>query len=187
MEGVDGYLVTPQARMLEKYSVGCVVMEIGSFVGRSAVAMAPAAKQIICIDHWRRPQGLKPEMRKYDDGGKLILPGKDPVALPQFLRNVAHWRHKIVPVVMDSADAVKLDWWPPLDMLFIDGGHDYESVSSDLGFLRFLKPGGILAMHDVTAAGVSRAIAESEVVDWKVLEKSKKIGSLVIYRKPGDS
>jgi predicted O-methyltransferase YrrM len=43
-------------------------------------------------------------------------------------------------------------------MLFIDGDHSYEAVSADLrDWLPSLKPGGVLAMHDIDQAPVRRA------------------------------
>lgn len=48
-----------------------------------------------------------------------------------------------------------------LDLVFIDGSHDYESVKCDLEtFHGKLKPGGILAGHDWNYPGVEKAVRE---------------------------
>jgi len=42
-------------------------------------------------------------------------------------------------------------WTRPIDLLFIDGNHSYEAVRRDFEeWSRFVKPGGFLAMHDVS-------------------------------------
>lgn len=45
-----------------------------------------------------------------------------------------------------------VDWIDdPLDFLFIDGGHDYETVKSDFDkFSALVAPGGIVGFHDVS-------------------------------------
>lgn len=48
-----------------------------------------------------------------------------------------------------------------LDGIFIDGGHQYEDIVADLrAWMPKLKPGGILAGHDLQMAGVKRALDE---------------------------
>ena len=46
-----------------------------------------------------------------------------------------------------------------LDMVFIDGAHDYDSVFADLiTWEPKVKEGGIFAGHDIDAPGVQRAL-----------------------------
>ena len=48
----------------------------------------------------------------------------------------------------DSKDVVK-KWNRPIDLLFIDGGHDYLTVQSDFfGFGKWVKPKGTILLHD---------------------------------------
>lgn len=47
-------------------------------------------------------------------------------------------------------DSTKVEWDLPIDVLFIDGGHDYETAKADFEkFFPFVRPGGIVFMHDV--------------------------------------
>ena len=49
-----------------------------------------------------------------------------------------------------------------VDMVFIDGGHDYEMVAADIAnYRRLLNPGGILSGHDYTEGGIQRALSEA--------------------------
>lgn len=46
----------------------------------------------------------------------------------------------------------------PLDLLFIDGDHRYEGVRADLlEFGRLVRPGGLIAFHDIVADGGKRS------------------------------
>ena len=49
-----------------------------------------------------------------------------------------------------------------LDFIFIDAAHDYKSVKADIdAWLPKIKPGGIIAGHDLHAEGVKQAVIES--------------------------
>ena len=48
-----------------------------------------------------------------------------------------------------------------LDFIFIDAGHDYESVKKDiLAWISKVKPGGLLCGHDINIKGVRDAVEE---------------------------
>jgi predicted O-methyltransferase YrrM len=66
----------------------------------------------------------------------------------RFWENVDPWRDRVELIVDYSWDVVTR-WKTLLDFLFIDGDHRYMSVMRDFEqWVRFLKVGGILAMHD---------------------------------------
>lgn len=55
---------------------------------------------------------------------------------------------KIIFLEGDSKDKVK-KWFRPIDLLFIDGGHDMETIRSDFfGFGEWVKKGGSILLHD---------------------------------------
>lgn len=48
----------------------------------------------------------------------------------------------------DSKEVAK-NWWGEIDLVFIDGDHEYEGCAGDiLGWLPHIRPGGIMAVHD---------------------------------------
>ena len=64
---------------------------------------------------------------------------------------------------MTTTDAAKQVDDGSLDMVFIDAGHDYDSVREDIAnWLPKVRPGGIVAGHDYQQRfpGVQRAVAE---------------------------
>jgi hypothetical protein len=66
----------------------------------------------------------------------------------RFLANVEPWKDRSALIEGYSFQAV-VDWQQMLDFLFIDGDHGYMAVMRDHDqWTRFLKVGGILAMHD---------------------------------------
>jgi len=72
--------------------------------------------------------------------------------------------HYVAPIISDSAKAAERFEDGSLAFVFIDAGHEYESVKADIAaWLPKVKPGGILAGHDYHAGdwpGVVRAVHE---------------------------
>jgi len=156
MQGVGGWLFVSQARELERLAQDQVVMEIGSYQGRSAVVMAEVAKKLICVE----------------------------IAVqPALERNIKPWRHKVELHEMDSMDAVKLDW-EPLGFLFVDGAHDYETVRSDCGFLKWVVVGGYVVFHDTHWKGVKQAVDEimTDNPEWEK-QPARGYGYMTAFRR----
>jgi len=64
---------------------------------------------------------------------------------------------------MKSSDACKLFWKGYLDMVFIDGSHDYDSVKEDIECWEpLIRSGGIISGHDYLnkGYGVKKAVDE---------------------------
>lgn len=126
------------------------VLEIGSFRGRSSVALGLGLK--------RNPEG---GFRLY-----CLDPFFDEQLaegfLEEFRRNIAAagLTDIVECIPCTSQDAVR--HWPlsrPLAMLWIDGNHEYEHVRDDLlCWLPLLNPSGIVAFHDWYLLGVRQAI-----------------------------
>lgn len=73
---------------------------------------------------------------------------------------------------MKSVDAAKLipDVW--VDFVYIDGLHDYGSVRDDIAAWRpKIRPGGILAGHDLYMPGVKQALDEFCVREGKSFQR----------------
>ncbi len=132
------------------------IVEIGSFLGRSTVLLALAAKRagaesvVVAVDPHT------------GDRQQLERLGTD--TLPSFALFQEHCRAAgvadiIRPVVATSADAAK-DWRDDIDLLYVDGWHSYDAVVADgRAWLPHLIPGGVAVFDDYVAyPQVGRAI-----------------------------
>lgn len=174
---VYGWLKPHEAEVLERLALGKVVMEIGCYMGRSTVAMVPGAYKVICIDSFL----FGKEKHKRDENGRPIPPAVKPDTREVFERNTKRWMGKIELYEMNTLKAVKLEW-EPIDLLFIDGGHDYETVLSDCGFLKWVIPGGYAIFHDTSWKGVKQVLKEvmTDNPDW---EAAENYGNMRVYRR----
>lgn len=86
-------------------------------------------------------------------------------------------------VVQILADSNSLRWEHPLDILYIDGGHYYETVRKDFDlFTPWLKKDGILFMHDYHREdfGVKQVVSEALATgEWEQLF----IGKVAVLRR----
>lgn len=119
-----------------------IIVEIGSFQGKSTVAMAKVTKQpIYAIDpHY---------LRSYR----------------KFLKNTKKYKN-IIPVKKTSSQTAK-NWGRPISLLHIDGAHEYKFAKEDLQlWLPHLENDGVVVCHDAFAPypDVWRAVKE-EIFD----------------------
>lgn len=121
-----------------------IIVEIGSCWGRSASYMASALREreinvtIYCVDLWDLGKGRTPE--RHHSTSAFLQFRKN-------LRRLGLWNY-IHPIKGDSAKVHK-KWELPIDLLHIDGGHQYHEVLADYqGWGKFVKPGGTIVFHD---------------------------------------
>jgi hypothetical protein len=132
------------------YGQGAIV-EIGSFKGRTTIALALGSKAA------RREKIY------------AIDPLTDPQIREIFTANIsqAQVADQVIPVFKRSA-AARQDFNDGIRLLFIDGCHDYERVKEDIVLWKdALIEGGIIALHDYLpessasfVVGVNKAVAE---------------------------
>jgi predicted O-methyltransferase YrrM len=142
-----------------------VVVELGSWQGKSSVLLAAglSAKhhpRLYCVDPFGEDENPRYQAQYY----RPVISGMHLGLEEMFRRNIRRCGlTQIVQAIKGySFDAVR-SWDQPIDILFIDASHDYESVHRDLLLWSpFVKVGGIVALHDVSAAwpGPSRVMAE---------------------------
>lgn len=150
-DAVPGWLKPGQARLLWDEAIalppGATVVEIGSHQGRSTVVLAsalqPSRGTVVAIDPFV-------EGRLF---GGLSTREK-------FERNIAAaGLGDVVELVADYSTELEPHWDRPFDMLYIDGKHDYWTVTSDLRWRRHLPEGGAVVIHDCfSSIGVTLAI-----------------------------
>lgn len=149
-------------------------VEIGSWMGRSAVLMAVEINntrkpiEFHCVDPW-------------EDGGPDLRHGADKLREPlfdTFSRNIGPVKHLIKAKKMLSLDAVKDYADGSIDFLMIDGSHVYEDVIEDMRqWWPKMKSGGTFSGDDYNWGGVNRAVKEffdDKNVNVHIQEKPKK-------------
>ena len=184
LEGVEGWFSPDQvARLAARAAAvppGGRMVEIGSFRGRSTIAIALSARpgvEIVAIDphagNDRGPQEI---------GGFTAAAAEDHDA---FLANLdrAGVRDRITYVRRFSHDALA-DVAGPVDLLHVDGAHRLAPARHDLrSWGARVPPGGCLLVHDAfSSVGVTGAIGAELLLSrqWRYVGRSR---SLAEYRR----
>jgi predicted O-methyltransferase YrrM len=121
-----------------------VIIEVGSYVGASTLALAYGAAsgmgaRVVCIDPWPDP---RPDERDHAHAERQRL------ALARFRVNMDEHGWPVIALRTLSAIAAPLIV-NPVGMAFIDGDHSYRHVLTDVTVWGpRIDPGGVLVLHD---------------------------------------
>lgn len=129
-------------------------LEIGSYCGKSTLYLGAACKQkgaiLFSVDHHRGSEEQQPGEEYFDPS--LFDAASCCVDTFRHFRNtlkMAELESTVVPIVAPSVVAAK-QWATPLSLLFIDGGHAFETVKADYEcWAGHIMPGGYLLIHDI--------------------------------------
>ena len=132
-------------------------MEIGSYKGRSTIVSASALAElgrgtVVAIDP-HAPTGKDSYAREH---GALDTYG-------DFLSNISrkNLNEYVISIRTTSAEARGVYDGQPIDLLFVDGSHDYEDVLADIDmWTPLLADEAVVAFNDPYAPGVNRALRE---------------------------
>ncbi|MFC8042350.1 class I SAM-dependent methyltransferase [Nocardia sp. NPDC057353] len=157
-EKVPGFLPEDEGQALfaaaKQFAAGAVMVEIGTYCGKSAILLGAAAREIdavlYTIDHHQGSEEHQPGWEYHDSS--LVDPETGRFdTLPTFRRAVvkAGLTDRVLAIVGDSP-TVAATWRTPIAFLFIDGGHSTEAAHRDYeGWAPWVAEGGVLAIHDV--------------------------------------
>ncbi len=171
---ISGWLKEGQARLLwdEARSLppASSVLEIGSHQGRSTVVLGRALREgggtVIAIDPFVE--------------GKLFggLSTRE-----KFERNVTGaGLDDVVDLVPDYSTALRPTWTRSFEMLYIDGKHDYWTLSDDLRWAVHLPEGAAVVIHDCySSIGVTLGILR-HVLFSSTLAYERRSDSQALFR-----
>lgn len=134
-----------------------LIIEVGSFVGQSAIYMAGILRKmrlsdvaILCVDtwyagfdHWKGA----PE--------KITMHFGRPDLYYRFMANVIEHdcQNTIVPFASDSINAARVLLWLGIqaDLVYVDASHEAGDVLRDMAaYWDILKPGGVMLVDDIS-------------------------------------
>ena len=165
-------------------------LEIGSYCGKSTLYIGNACKQnnavLYSIDHHRGSEEQQPGEEYFDPD--LLDSVTQKIDTFRWFRQTlekGHLEDTVVPLVCASKLAAK-SWATPLAMVFVDGGHAYETALADYtAWAGHIMPGGYLVFHDIFTDPERGGQAPYEVYKiasasglFKVLPMFKTIGIL---------
>jgi predicted O-methyltransferase YrrM len=173
-DAIPGWLTRDQARLLydEATAVGpgATLLEIGSHQGRSTIVLATVA---------RREQGQVIAVDPFVDG-RLFggLPTKQ-----KFQRHVSEAGvASVVQLVEDFSTRARPAWSRDFDFLYIDGKHDYWTLSDDLRWSVHLPDGGPVLIHDCfSSIGVTVGVLRHVLFSQR-LAFERRTGSMALFR-----
>jgi len=149
---------------------GGVVVEVGSFAGRSAAVMAPICHangtELHCVDNWLLiPDPSRTRRVQLNDMLRRAMePHRETNLRRAFRRNMKSlgvW-HMISPHQYDSAEAAAIFPDGSVDFCFIDADHSYAGVLRDItAWWPKVRPGGTIGGHDWHMRSVRRAVRET--------------------------
>ena len=157
IEKIKGFMPANEGKALlrwaEKFSNFGPILEIGTYCGKSSLYLAIGAKKtdqyVFTIDHH---QGSEEHQlnEEYFDNEIYDFSKKRVNTFPLLIKNINKLNVKnIVPIVSESKKS-SFNWKTNLGMLFIDGGHSFESVNNDYECWESkIAKGGCLAIHDI--------------------------------------
>jgi hypothetical protein len=181
---VDGWLTEAQARLLHDRAralePGDRVVEIGSYRGRSTIVLAGAVVDgvsLVAIDsHDGDNRGPRQVRGVWQEGQSDLDAFQENLKRSQVQDRVKHLRAR-----SDQALSM-LDG--PVDLLYIDGAHQFRAARADIKEWGARVPlGGTMLVHDgFSSIGVTLALLSEQACSdrWRYAGRA---GSLVEYRR----
>ncbi len=184
LDGVEGWLTDEQARRLHAaaaaVAAGGRIVEIGSFRGRSTIALATAAPEgveVVAIDPHagtdRGPQEIKTDAVTGESDHERFLANLARAGVRERVRHVRAFSQEALGEVEGE-----------IDVLYVDGAHRYRPARDDI--MRWgarVKPGGTMLIHDsFSSIGLTAAILRQLVWSRKFAYVGRT-ASLAEYRR----
>lgn len=154
IENIVTHLTKEEKIKLKELAIsahGSTYVELGSYLGASSCFIAlgiqslGSASNLFCVDTWAN-EGMAEGSRD---------------TYAEFIGNTDAFSDIIVPL-RGKSEEIALTFDREIDFLFIDAGHDYENVSTDVRlWFPKLKSGALVIFHDTGwAEGVQRVVNE---------------------------
>ncbi len=186
MRSIEGWLEDDEADLLTAAAVRAVqelpadhvVVEVGSYCGRSTVVLASVV------------QALRPAARVHaidpHEGTVGALDRGLETGASTFERFQANLAAAGVDRVVESIrkHSFEVPWEQPISLLLIDGLHDYYNVARDFWhFERWVGPGGYIAFHDYADYYPGVKALVRELLAAGSYRTVRRVATLIVVRK----
>ena len=170
-------------------------LEIGSYCGKSAIYLGTACRQnggvLFSIDHHRGSEEQQPGEEYFDPDLFDERSGRVDT-FPHFHRTLerAGLEDTVIPLVCRSRVAAR-SWATPLSLVFIDGGHAFETAWRDYTcWCGHIFGGGYLLIHDIFKDPAKGGQAPYDVykraLASELFEELEMTGTLGVLRRRAD-
>lgn len=172
-EGVPSSVSRSECEALCELARGRCVLELGSWYGRSTIALASVARVLHAVD-WHHGD---PHSGPSDTLGPLVERLRTHELLDSVVLHVGR-NEDVLPLLRDGL----------FGLVFVDSFHARSAVERDIELAyRLLEPGGVIAFHDYGINLVHNGVpfGVSAAVDAFAARSGRKIevvGSLAILR-----
>lgn len=180
-DGIEGWLSPNEGLFLYNAAQHCsgkgVIVEIGSWKGKSTVWLAKgsAAGKGVPVYSIDPHTGSSEHIKRY---GKVNT-------INEFKKNIkkADVTGVVRPVRKTSEQAHE-NWKQPIELLWIDGSHEYEMVLLDFQLWGpNLMSGGIIAFHDTTLHEGTKKFIQNDFFSSKNFTGIRLLDSIIYAKK----
>jgi len=199
IEETKGFLDPAEGRRLFDVALDASRMgpclEIGSYCGKSALYLGSACREngqvLFSIDHHRGSEEQQPGEEYFDS--ELFDDRQGAIDTLPFLRRTlvrAGLEDTVIPLVCSSKVAAR-SWATPLALIFIDGGHAFETAWQDYScWSGHLMTDGYLLVHDIfkdpSTGGQAPYDVYKRALDSNLFDELEMTGTLGILRRRAD-
>ena len=159
LTSVDGWLHPKEAQLLYRLASQCkargAIVEIGSWKGKSTICLARGS----IAGHKTKIHAIDPHTGSPEHSREFGVVW----TFDEFRRNIENAGvNEMVTPIVDYSDAAAKKFNEPVELIFIDGLHEYEGVKIDFdGWFPKVVDHGVMAFHDSTCwPGVLKCVSE---------------------------
>lgn len=173
-----GYLTTNEASFLA-IMAACtpgdgVILEIGSFMGKSTIILCQAEEAatgrstVVAVDPLILDVAANEIHEKALEAKEDLYSNLDRAGVRHLVEFHEMTSQKLAPT-----------WDRPIRVLWIDGDHSFEGATSDFElFWQHVVPGGVIAFHDVMHCAPVTKVFADRVLRSDVFDRAGVVGSI---------
>jgi predicted O-methyltransferase YrrM/glycosyltransferase involved in cell wall biosynthesis len=178
---VDGWLNVAEGRLLFRLARKCsgqgVIVEIGSWKGKSTIWLghgSHAGRKV-------RIHAVDPHTGSPEHGGK----SRHVWTFEEFQQNIkAAGVDDVIVAHVDHSVTAAQKFTEPIELIFVDGLHEYESVKADFeAWFPKVIEGGIMAFHDTTGWAGPRKVVTEQLFKSRHFKKVRFVRSITYGEK----